>query len=117
MAVQSSNQRERRFMTSIRQGCGIVAVLLAIAGPPLAVLRLCSWTQRDTTELIDPFFAAARKGDARTVRAMLAQGVDVNAKTEYGATALSFAADKGHLDVVKVLLRYNADPNIKDTFY
>src|SRR5262249_37004273 len=35
----------------------------------------------------------------------------------YGATALSFAADKGHLEVVKLLLKHKANPNVKDTFY
>jgi outer membrane protein assembly factor BamB len=61
--------------------------------------------------------AAARKGDAATVKALLAKGADVNARSPYGATALFFAADKGHLEVVKVLLQHKADINAKDTFY
>ena len=28
-----------------------------------------------------------------------------------------YAADRGHLEVVKALLDVDADPNIKDTFY
>ncbi len=65
----------------------------------------------------EDLWAAARKGDARAVEALLTQGVDVNAKTDYGATALHFAADKGHVAVVKVLLRHKANVNVKDTFY
>lgn len=65
----------------------------------------------------EDLWAAARKGDAELVKALLAKGVDVNAKTEYGATALSFAADKGHAEVVKVLLDKKADVNVKDTYY
>jgi outer membrane protein assembly factor BamB len=65
----------------------------------------------------EDLWAAARKGDAESVKALLAKGVDVDAKTEYGATALSFAADKGHVGVVKVLLDNKADLNVKDTFY
>jgi ankyrin repeat protein len=65
----------------------------------------------------DALWMAARKGDVETVKALLAKGADVNAKTEYGATALSFAADKGHVEVVKVLLANKADVNVKDTFY
>jgi outer membrane protein assembly factor BamB len=60
---------------------------------------------------------AARKGDAKAVEALLAKGADVNAKSAYGATALSFAADKGHLDVVRVLIKHKADLNVNDTFY
>jgi outer membrane protein assembly factor BamB len=65
----------------------------------------------------EDFWAAARKGDVEAVKALLAKGTDVNAKTEYGATALSFASDKGHVEVVKALLAAKADPNVKDTFY
>lgn len=65
----------------------------------------------------EELWAAAKKGDAKAVEAVLARGVDVNAKTPYGATALFFASEKGHLDIVKLLLKHKADPNAKDTFY
>jgi outer membrane protein assembly factor BamB len=65
----------------------------------------------------DELWAAARKGDAATVKRLLTAGVDVNAKTQYGATALSFAADKGHVEVVRELIRAKADVNVKDSFY
>lgn len=65
----------------------------------------------------DSLFAAARKGDVAAARARLADGIDVNIKTAYGATALSFACDKGHLELVRELLKAKADPNVTDTFY
>jgi len=65
----------------------------------------------------DDLWTAAKKGDAKAVEAVLAKGVDVNAKTAYGVTALHFAADKGHAEVVKVLLQHKADVNLKDKFY
>jgi len=65
----------------------------------------------------EDFFTAVKKGDANAVAALLAKGGDVNAKSDYGATALHFAADKGHAEVVKVLLKYKADINAKDTYY
>jgi hypothetical protein len=60
---------------------------------------------------------AARKGDAATVKKLLDEGVDVNTKFRYNATALFYACDHGHLDVVKVLLDRGADMSVKDTFY
>jgi ankyrin repeat protein len=60
---------------------------------------------------------AARKGDAPTVKRLLDEGVDVNTKFRYGTTALFYACDHGHVDVVKVLLDKGADLTIKDTFY
>jgi ankyrin repeat protein len=60
---------------------------------------------------------AARKGDAAAVKQLLDEGVDVNTRFRYNATALFYACDAGHVDVVKVLLDKGADLTIKDTFY
>ena len=60
---------------------------------------------------------AARKGDAAAVTRLLDDGVDVNTKFRYNATALFYACDHGHLEVVRVLLDKGADLTIKDTFY
>src|SRR5260370_40148174 len=60
---------------------------------------------------------AARKGDAKAVAALIDKGVDVNAKTRYGATALWFAAYKGREDVVRLLLDRKADVSVMDTVW
>lgn len=65
----------------------------------------------------EQFQEAARKGDAATVKTLLDEGVDVNTRFRYGATALFYACDHGHLEVVKVLLDKGADMSLKDTFY
>ena len=65
----------------------------------------------------EQFQDAARKGDAATVKRLLDEGVDVNTKFRYNATALFYACDAGHLEVVKVLLDKGADLTGKDTFY
>jgi ankyrin repeat protein len=82
----------------------------------LALVLFCPLlaTAQDANE---EFFAAARRGDAVAVKAFLDKGVDVNSKTRYGATALSYACDKGHVEVVKLLIERGADVNVKDTFY
>jgi Ankyrin repeats (3 copies) len=77
----------------------------------LALVQAPALTQADQLQ------EAARKGDAATVKKLLDEGVDVNTKYRYGATALFYACDHGHVDVVKVLLDKGADLTIKDTFY
>ena len=82
----------------------------------LALVLLCplSASAQDKNE---EFLAAARKGDVAAVKGFLDKGVDVNSKTRYGATALSYACDKGHVEVVRLLIERGADVNVKDTFY
>jgi ankyrin repeat protein len=72
---------------------------------------------QSVSEKADVLSDAARKGDAAAVTQLLDEGVDVNTKFRYERTALSFAADRGHVEVVKVLLAHKADVTIKDTFY
>ena len=65
----------------------------------------------------EALWEAARKGDAPTVKRLLDEGVNVDTPFRYGATALSYACDRGNLEVVKILLERGADVNVKDTFY
>ena len=50
-------------------------------------------------------------------RALIEQGVDVDAGNRYGATALFFAAEKGDLDMVVLLVEHGARLDIEDSFY
>jgi len=63
------------------------------------------------------FGAAARRGDVAEVKRLLDAGVDVNTPFRYGATALFSACDRGHAEVVKLLLERGARTDIQDTFY
>jgi hypothetical protein len=65
----------------------------------------------------EDLLTAVRKGDAVRVKELLAQGADVNAKSPYGATGLFFAADRGNMEIMKILLDHGADVKVKDTFY
>jgi len=67
--------------------------------------------------LSEELWAATRKGDPQAVQALLAKGAEVNAKTRYGATALAYAADRGYLEIAKILVEHGAQVNAKDTFY
>jgi outer membrane protein assembly factor BamB len=62
----------------------------------------------------EDLWAAARKGDKQTVEKLLGQGIDVNAATSYGATALWFAAMNGQTEIVKLLVRHHADLDHRD---
>lgn len=95
-----------RWITLAILACLSVAPSLTLAQDPSAL-------RPDTQTLWD----AARRGEVDKVKQAVEAGVDVNAKTNYGATALSFAADRGQLDVVEYLLSQQADPNVKDSFY
>jgi len=65
----------------------------------------------------DILLQAVRKGDAAAVKAALDAGVPADAKFRYDRTALSFAADRGQVEIVKLLLDRGADVNAKDSFY
>lgn len=54
---------------------------------------------------------AALDGDLVQVRALVAEGYDVNAFDELGKTPLHCAAEREHLDVVNFLLKNGADVN------
>ena len=61
-------------------------------------------------------FDAARDGDCARLRALLAEGQDVNAPSNlYGRTPLHFAADNGRADVVALLLENGADTGLRAT--
>jgi hypothetical protein len=73
--------------------------------------------QASKQELNDKFWEAVRRGDLAATTALLDQGADVNARFRYGTTALFKAAERGHVEIVKLLLARGADASVKDTFY
>jgi ankyrin repeat protein/ppGpp synthetase/RelA/SpoT-type nucleotidyltranferase len=60
------------------------------------------------------FQQACREGDLQTVKRLLEDGVDVNAKDEHGWTALYQASMDGHDKVVEQLIKHDVDVNAKD---
>ena len=56
---------------------------------------------------------AAESGNLVEVQSHV-NNFDINAKGEYDRTALVIAAEKGHADVVKLLLTLNVDVNVLD---
>ena len=60
---------------------------------------------------------AARQGELARIEELLDQGVAVDEPTRYGATALFYAADRGHFAIVRLLVERGANVNVRDTFY
>lgn len=90
----------------------VTTVLLAFL-----LISSTAFAQNSKQELNDQFWEAVRKGDLAAVTALLDKGADVNARFRYGATALFKAAERGHTEIVKLLLARGADVTVKDTFY
>jgi len=64
---------------------------------------------KESTSKNDKLVKAAREGSLTEVEALLAKGVDINARgSGYDFTALMAASYKGHLEVVKTLLAHGA---------
>jgi len=58
---------------------------------------------------------AAKKGDAKKIKALIDLGADVNYEGSSGCTALHLATDGGHEAVVRLLLDNGADPTIRSS--
>ena len=58
-----------------------------------------------------PLFIAAGDGRGDVVRYLLAEGADVNAREQFGDTALTEATYFGHLALINELLAHGADIN------
>jgi hypothetical protein len=95
----------------LHPGSAALAAVLLAGAAALAAQAPTASSKAD--ELLD----ATRKGDAGTVRRLLDEGVNVDTKFRYGRTALAFACDRGHVEVVTLLLERGADVNAEDSFY
>ncbi len=77
----------------------------------LTVTGTKEWLQRHPHEL--QLLDAVEKNFS-TVRALLDQGVNANARDDYGWTPLMWAAKYGHKEIVELLLNKNVDIDAKD---
>ncbi|MBV9874125.1 MAG: ankyrin repeat domain-containing protein [Verrucomicrobia bacterium] len=60
----------------------------------------------------DDFVRSAAEGDQKALGLFFAAGFDINTPNTAGYTGLMAAAERGRLDIVKLLLDHKADPNV-----
>jgi len=77
------------------------------------LVALCALMSASLHAQSDSLWSAARDGNLENVRAALADGADVDARAEDGATALFSAAEYGHAAIVAFLAEYGADVNVR----
>jgi len=66
---------------------------------------------------VEDLCVAARVGDLKRVQEILKEGkVDINKKDKNGNTALIWASQEGHIEIVKSLLANGANINEKDKY-
>ncbi|XP_043717468.1 acyl-CoA-binding domain-containing protein 1-like [Telopea speciosissima] len=63
---------------------------------------------------MEAIHACAREGEIDSLLKDIASGVSVNLKDSDGQTPLHWAVDRGHLNIVELLVSRNADVNAKD---
>jgi ankyrin repeat protein len=73
------------------------------------LLVLCGAAMADTTNKL---YKAAGEGDVIAVEQLISGGADVNGKSSEGSQALNAAAAYNHHEVIKLLVKHGADPNV-----
>jgi outer membrane protein assembly factor BamB len=65
----------------------------------------------------DAVWSAVRNGDLQALQKAIDEGGDVNAKNEYGVSALWIAASKPKFEIVELLVKKGADVNARDDIW
>ncbi|CAL9686385.1 unnamed protein product [Knipowitschia caucasica] len=110
----------------LRQGSGTKTFLDAMHGGKVHLARFIldaldgriinSKTENSRTPLMHAACLQDPSSRAKFTHLLLDRGAEVNCQDEDGRTALSLACEMGHLDVVKLLVQFNADPDISDVW-
>ncbi len=89
---------------------GVVRILPRIG---LALMLMVSLALADAKDKNQQLIEAAANDDVEEVTRLLQEGPDINAKDEFGWTALMRGVESGGLGVVKLLLEKGADVNAR----
>ena len=59
---------------------------------------------------------AVRLNKIEEVKKLIEKGADLNVVDEYGATALHWASQEGHSEIMKMLIKAGADVNVVNKY-
>jgi ankyrin repeat protein len=104
-------ERQGRILGRVRiaalLGCLLPALIGGLAGKAAAQVPPSATEQAQYTGL----FAAAAKGDAARIKALLADGAPVDARDSHGRTPLHVAAHFKQTEAMRALVAGGANPN------
>jgi ankyrin repeat protein len=103
------NRKRSRKM--VFKSLGLIGSQARMAASLIAVMVLC--TTASFAGVNEDLILAANRGNLSEVQRLLAEGAEVNAKKNDGATALMAASEGGRLEVVQALLAKGAEVNAK----
>ena len=95
----------------------IAAVLLPMAKAEKSGVDNKPTVTEDEEQLAQLFYQVAADGDIEQVKLLISKGADVNAEGTRGWTPLLGAVNKGHVQMVKVLLENGANVDVGDDWY
>ena len=78
----------------------------------LLIFFVCA-AKPEEPSLSKPLFQAINRNNVAQVKELIANGADVNAKSNDGVSPLHYAAFKGHKKIAKTLIEKGADVNAK----
>lgn len=86
--------------------CLVLALVVVLAAAPTSL------AQNESAGPIE-LFQAVRSGDVAALRALVAEGADVNTPDDQGRNLLGFAAVQGDVDMTRLLLKAGAEVNAR----
>jgi len=116
LAAQNNDVNTAKLLISagadvnIKNNAGQTSIDIALSQGNKEIIKLLLDKGAEITSL----HGALQLGNLARVKALLEQGADVNAKDKQGKTALFYAVENNHKDIVELLIAKGADVNAKE---
>jgi len=125
MAMETGNRlmhSKSRFVSSVKRTIAFAALGFQVLISPMivsctkeaATTAAATIPEKDKSQLNEELLYAAGRGDKKSVEKLLAKGADVNAKNNFGETALMWAFSNQRKAVAELLITKGANVNAKD---